>query len=81
MNKQTKDSEQYTSAQTMGYIEHEVALRVHDEKFQIIEKNLDDVKSSMRHLDGKFDSQFKWIIGMFASSIIIPVVLHFVKIV
>ena len=79
MKNQAKENEQYTQAQHMGYIEHEVTLRVHDEKFQIIEKILDDVKSSMRHLDGKFDSQFKWIIGMFVSSIIIPVVLHFVK--
>lgn len=72
------------------YIEHEVNIRLHDEKFQIIERDLDDVKSSIRHLDNKidssvkhldskFDSQFKWIIGVFVSSIIIPVVLHFIK--
>lgn len=80
----TKDQEQY--------IQHEVQLRVHDERFkavddkhesrfQIIERDLDDMKSSIRHLDGKFDSQFKWIIGMFASSIVVPVVLHFMKVV
>jgi hypothetical protein len=69
----TKDQEQY--------IEHEVKIRLHDEKFQIIERDFDDVKSSMRHLDSKFDTQFKWIIGMFVSSIIIPVVLHFIKVV
>ena len=78
----TKDQEQY--------IEHEVQLRLHaeqfkfldkknDDKFQIIERDFDDMKTTMRHLDSKFDTQFKWIIGMFVSSIIIPVVLHFVK--
>lgn len=69
----TKEQEQY--------IEQEVKIRVHDEKFQIIERDFDDIKSSVRHLDVKFDSQFKWIIGMFVSSIIIPVVLHFVKVI
>jgi len=69
----TKDQEQY--------IEHEVQIRLHDEKFQIIERDFDDMKSSIRHLDSKFDSQFKWIIGMFVSSIILPVVLHFIKVV
>lgn len=78
----TKDQEQY--------IEHEVQLRLHDEKFKFIDKkhednfqnivrDFDDMKSTMRHLDSKFDSQFKWIIGMFVSSIILPVVLHFIK--
>ena len=78
----TKEQEQY--------IEQEVKIRLHDEKFQIIERDFDDVKasinhldnkldSSVKHLDSKFDSQFKWIIGMFVSSIILPVVLHFVK--
>lgn len=67
----TKEQEQY--------IEQEVKIRLHDEKFQIIERDFDDMKTSMRHLDSKFDSQFKWIIGMFVSSIILPVVLHFIK--
>jgi len=68
----TKEQEQY--------IEQEIKIRVHDEKFQIIERDFNEVKSTMRHLDGKFDAQFKWIIGMFASSIVVPVVLHFVKV-
>lgn len=71
MSKLIKESEQY--------IEHEVQLRVHNEKFKIIEKSLDDVKTSVRHLDVKFDAQFKWIIGMFVSSIVIPVIFHFIK--
>jgi hypothetical protein len=64
-----------------SYIEHEVQIRVHDEKFQIIERDFDDVKTSMRHLDSKFDTQFKWIVGMFVSSVILPVVFHFIKVV
>ena len=78
----TKEQEQY--------IEQEVKIRLHDEKFQIIERDFNEIKTSIhyldtkietfiKHLDGKFDSQFKWIIGLFASSIVIPVVLHFVK--
>ena len=86
----TKEQEQY--------IEHEVKIRLNDEKFQIIEKDFHEVKTSIKHLDNKlissikhlddkfdssirhfdtkFDSQFKWIVGIFASSIIVPVVLH-----
>ena len=89
----TKEQEQY--------IEQEVKIRLHDEKFQIIERDFNEIKvsidhldnklvasinhldnkleSSIRNLDVKFDSQFKWIMGMFVSSIIIPVILHFVK--
>ena len=41
----TKEQEQY--------IEQEVKIRLHDEKFQIIERDLDDMKSSLRHIDNK----------------------------
>jgi hypothetical protein len=100
----TKEQEQY--------IEQEVKIRLHDEKFQIIERDFHEIKvsidhlddklaasinhldnklessirnldckleSSIRNLDVKFDNQFKWIMGMFVSSIVIPVILHFVK--
>jgi predicted PurR-regulated permease PerM len=111
----TKEQEQY--------IEQEVKIRLHDEKFQIIERDFNEIKMSIDHLDNKlvasinhldnklessirnldnklessirnldskleisiknldvkFDNQFKWIMGMFVSSIVIPVILHFVK--
>lgn len=51
-----------------NYIDHEVQLRLHDEKFKIIEKRFD-------HLDNKLNL----IIGIVLGSIIIPVALHFLK--
>ena len=56
----TKDQEHY--------IEHEVILRLHDEKFKMIEKRFD-------HLDNKLNL----IIGIVLSSVIIPVGLHLLK--
>lgn len=53
-----------------SYIHHEVQLRLHDEKFKIIEKKFD-------HLDNKLNL----IIGIVLSSIIIPVILHFFKLI
>ena len=48
------------------YIEHEVQLRVHDEKFTLLEKRLD-----------KIDHKVNFIIGVALSAIIIPVALHY----
>ena len=48
-----------------NYIEHEVQLRVHEEKFKVIEKRFD-------HLDNKLNL----IIGIVLGSVVIPVVLH-----
>lgn len=78
----TKEQEQY--------IEQEVKIRLHDEKFQLIERDFSEIKASInhldnkiidsiKHLDGKLDNQFKWVISLFISSMVIPVVLHFFK--
>lgn len=65
------------------YIEHEVKLRLNDERFKFLERDMSELKQSMsesfHHLDNKIDSQFKWVIGMFISSMVLPVILHFVK--
>lgn len=53
-----------------NYIAHEVQLRVHDEKFKAIEKRFD-------HLDNKLN----WIIGIILTSVIIPIALHFLKLI
>jgi uncharacterized membrane protein len=53
-----------------NYIHHEVQIRLHDEKFQIIEKKFD-------HLDHKLNL----IIGIALGSLIIPVALHFRKLI
>lgn len=60
MNNLTKETEHY--------IEHEVQIRLHDEKFKLMEKKFD-------HLDNKLNV----IIGIILSSIIIPVGLHWLK--
>lgn len=56
--------------ETEHYIEHEVQLRLHEEKFNAIERRFD-------HLDNKLNL----IIGIVISSIIIPVGLHLLKLI
>ena len=41
------------------YIEHEVQLRLHDSKFQNIDKAIDRLESSIRHLDNKLMLMFR----------------------
>ena len=53
-----------------NFIQHEVQLRLHDERFKEIEKRFD-------HLDNKLN----WIIGIVLSSVIIPVGLHLLKLI
>jgi len=50
---------------TEKFIEHEVELRVHDEKFKILEKTLD-----------KLDHKINFNTGIIITSIILPVILH-----
>ena len=60
---------EFTKAEE-NYIAHEVTIRLHDEKFKIIEKRFD-------HLDSKLN----FIIGIVLSSLIIPVGLHLLKLI
>ena len=53
-----------------NFIAHEVQLRVHDEKFKTIEKRFD-------HLDNKLNI----IIGIVISGVLLPVGLHFLKLI
>lgn len=53
-----------------NYISHEVQVRLHDEKFKIIEKKFDHV-----------DNKLNLIIGIVLSSIILPVALHVLKLI
>ncbi len=63
---------------TEQYIEHEVKLRVmkevNDERFMKIEERL--VK-----LEEKIDSRFLLLVGLIITSIVLPVVLHSLKLV
>lgn len=49
-----------------NHIEHEVQLRIHEQKFTIMEKNLD-------HMNNKLN----WIIGIVVSAVLSPVALHY----
>jgi hypothetical protein len=54
--------------ETQQYIEHEVRLRVQEQNSIDLRNDMkqfkDDVMNSVRHLDLKLDSQFKWTIGI-----------------
>ena len=52
------------------YIEHEISLRLLDERFKALEKALEEI-----------DNKFNWIIGLFLSSIVLPVGLHFMRLI
>ncbi len=53
-----------------NFIQHEVQLRLHDERFKTIEKRFDNL-----------DNKLNWIIGIVLSSVIIPVGLHLLKLI
>lgn len=53
-----------------NFIAHEVQLRVHDEKFKSIEKRFDYV-----------DNKLNIIIGIVISGVLLPVILHFLKLI
>ena len=46
------------------YIEHEVKLRLHDERFTIQDKNIAELKTDMRELRTMVHSQFQWTLGI-----------------
>jgi len=61
------------------YIEHEVQLRLHEHRFQNLDKAIDRLDSSMKHLDNKLT----WAVGTFIAisivSYMIPIALHFMR--
>jgi hypothetical protein len=62
--------------QTELYIEHEVKLRLHDSKFNSIEKSIDRLDAGLKHLENKFMVMF----GILLGSVWLPSVLHFLKV-
>lgn len=75
----TKDQE--------SYIEHEVQLRLHDSKFQNLDKAIDRLDSSIKHLDNKIDSSIKHLdnkymlmFSLILGSIWVPFVLNYLHI-
>lgn len=46
------------------YIEHEVKLRLNDERFKLQDKNFNDLKHSFKELSKELHDQFKWTLGI-----------------
>ncbi len=46
------------------YIEHEVKLRLNDERFKLQDKNFNDLKHSFKELRKEVHDQFKWTLGI-----------------
>ncbi len=67
--------------ETEHYIEHEVQLRLHEQKFQIIEKKNDEKFNSIDKRFDHLDNKLNMIIGIVLSSVIIPSGLHLLKLI
>lgn len=60
------------SDQSDHHIDHEVRIRV-------LQEIANDIRSTMKDIHTKIDNQFLWLVGLIFVSIIIPVVLHTLK--
>lgn len=64
-----------------NYIEHEVQLRLHAEQFKLNDKKYEDkfigIDKRFDHLDNKLN----WIIGIIIGGILLPVGLHFLRLI
>jgi len=56
------------------YMDHEVRIRIQ-------EQNAIELKNAIQNLDNKLDSRFMLLVGLIITSIILPVVLHALKLV
>lgn len=56
------------------YINHESRITIQEKLSERIEKQLD-------RLDDRMDSQFKWIVGILITTVLLPIVLHVLKLV
>ncbi len=66
---------------TEQYIEHEVKLRVLESKHDEIYKEFDKIDNRLSRLESKFEMGFIMLVGLIITSIILPVVLHSLKLV
>jgi hypothetical protein len=73
------------SKDTEQYIEHEVRLRLIESqntdiyrKFEKIEERIERIFDK---LDSKIHSNFLWTIGLIGTSIVLPVILHLLKLI
>ncbi len=63
------------------YIEHEVKIRVLQSKHDEIYKEFDKIDNRLSRLESKFEMGFIMLVGLIITSIILPVVLHSLKLV
>ena len=63
------------------YIEHEVKLRVLASKNDDMHKTFEAIDRRFDRLESKFESSFIMLVGLIITSIILPVVLHSLKLV
>jgi hypothetical protein len=73
MSSFTKDTEHY--------IEHEVQLRLHEKKFDMSGKRNDEKFQSIDKRFDHLDNKLNWIIGIIIGGILLPVGLHFLKLI
>jgi len=53
----------------------------HEVRIRIQEQNAIELKNAIQNLDNKLDSRFMLLVGLIITSIILPVVLHALKLV
>ncbi len=63
------------------YIEHEVKLRVLASKNEEVYKKFDTIDQRFDKFEQKFETRFLMLVGLIITSIILPVVLHSLKLV
>jgi hypothetical protein len=65
------------------YINHEVRIRILEDIAKKIDKRFDNIESKidagMKSMDSKLESKFMMTIGLILTSIIIPVLLHYLS--
>lgn len=64
-----------------NFIEHEVQLRLHSEKFLLNDKKNEEKFSSIDKRFDHLDNKLNVIIGIVISGILLPVGLHFLKLI
>lgn len=53
-------------------IEHEVRIRLQEDIIK-------DIRNTLNRLDDKMDNQFKWIVGILITTVVLPITLHAFK--
>jgi hypothetical protein len=66
---------------TEQYIEHEVQIRLLNAKHEDFRKEFESIGRKFDKLDSKIESGFLLLVGLIITSIILPVVLHSLKLV